>query len=173
MHCNPANQHCNPPAQLLTAGLSCWCHSARPLSPWNGSRGSFGELGGGSGVWGEAALLRSSCLLRLVWPGCLKISWHWDTGQRAHSYKTLLRQQQQHLRSINRTGLVVLLCNYVEKSEGWKRCLRSDTSQKVKSQMEQRKTTARKEYADRRPGRKTNDNKDDGDGIKKSEITTN
>lgn len=136
MHCNPANQHCNPPAQLLTAGLSCWCHSAQPLSPWNGRRGSFGALGfsgGGSGVWGEAALLRSSRLLRLLWPGCLKISWHWDTGQRAHSLtQDRTQRRQQHLRSIIRTGRGACLRNYGDRPEGWKRCLRSEISQDVK-----------------------------------------
>lgn len=80
------NQHCNPAAQLLTAALGCGCQSAEPLSPCKGRRGRFGALGFsgyGTGFGGLAALLRSSCLL---WPGCLKISWCWDTGQRSHSH---------------------------------------------------------------------------------------
>lgn len=73
LHISTAN--CNPPARLLTASLRCWS-----VSLWKGRRGSFGRLSNredGSGVGVEAALFRSSCLLRLFWPRCLKISWYW------------------------------------------------------------------------------------------------
>lgn len=92
MHCNPANQHCNPPARLLTAGLSCRGHSAQLLSLYNRSSGWCwveGVRGGGRRVWGEAALLGSSCFLEFLWPGCPKVILNWDTGQRGRSHKTL------------------------------------------------------------------------------------
>lgn len=75
LHTSTAN--CKPPAWLLTASLWCW-----NVSFWKGRRGSFGRLkysedGRGVGVGVGAALLKSSCLLRLFWPCCLKISCYW------------------------------------------------------------------------------------------------
>lgn len=118
-----ANQHCNLPASLLTAGLSCWCHIAQPLSPWNRRRVSFGVLGfrgEGSRVWGEVALLRSSCLLILLWIGCLKLSWHWDTGQ-SHTLTqdTTHHWEQEHLWNI-RKWIEIMGRDW----EGWNGCLR-------------------------------------------------